>query len=334
MAPEMSPEIANRIDQLCKPPGSLGAFESIAQKLCQIQRTLNPVTSPRHLSIFAADHGVTCEGVSAWPSAVTAAVTAVMGRGRTASGVFARSLDCNYEVIDVGLLKLCSAPVIDAAGRRSTGNLLREPAMSIAEFDHAWQVGVDRATIACNAGNVVLIGGEMGIGNTTAASCLIGLLCDVESTYIVGRGAGIDDVGLDRKREIVEKAMQRVRSLKHLTPKQFACEVGGLEIVALAGFYYESAVRGRTILLDGLIATSAALLVDTMFPGTRDFMIAGHKSSEPGHFVALENLQLKPILDLQMRLGEGTGALAALPLLDLAAVMINEMATLAELDLS
>lgn len=326
-------QINNRIDQLCKPPGSLGAIEAIARQLCQIQRTLNPITKPRHISVFAADHGVVRQGVTAWPSSVTAAVTEVMGRGRTASGVFARSLDCSYEVVDVGLLKSCSAPVIDCAGRRSTGDLLSESAMTIEDFDHAWQVGVKRASIACDAGNKILIGGEMGIGNTTPASCLIGLLCDLESETVVGRGAGIDDEGLIRKRAVVTKAMQRVRQLNDLTPQQIACEVGGLEIVALAGFYYQAAISERTILLDGLIATSAALLVDAMFPGTRDWMIAGHQSAEPGHVAALEKLQLKPILNMQLRLGEGTGALASLPLIDLASAMMNDMATLQELNL-
>jgi nicotinate-nucleotide--dimethylbenzimidazole phosphoribosyltransferase len=324
-------QISERIDQLCKPPGSLGTIESIAKQLCRIQQTLSPVIKPRHCSIFAADHGVTRQGVTSWPSDVTAAVTEVMGHGRTASGVFARSLDCQYEVIDVGILKPCSIPVINAAGRRSTGDLLVEPAMSDEEFDHAWQVGATRAKLACDAGCMLLIGGEMGIGNTTAASCIIGLFCDCDSESIVGRGAGSDDAGLLRKREVVAQAIARVRSLKPASPKQIGCEVGGLELVALAGFYHSAADRGRTVLLDGLIATAAALLADAMFPGTRDFMIAGHESSEPGHVVALNKLQLTPMLNLQMRLGEGTGALAALPLLDLAAAMMREMATLGEL---
>lgn len=343
MVPEMNQSfdarIAERLNQHCKPPGSLGVLEWIAARLCQIQKTLHPATSPRHVTIFAADHGVTCEGVSAWPSEVTGAVAEVMGRARTASGVFARALHCSYEVVDVGLLKPCSSTVLDAAGRRSTGSLLQHSAMTPAEFDHVWRVGVERSTIACDAGSLILIGGEMGIGNTTSASCLIGLLCGAECEAIVGRGAGIDDAGLARKREVVENAMRRVRSRLNMSAlstslaKQIACDVGGFEIVALAGFYSESAARGRTILIDGQIATSAAVLAEAMLPGTRDCMIAGHRSTEPGHMVALEKLQLSPILDLQMRLGEGSGALAALPLLDLAAAMMNGMASLSELDL-
>jgi nicotinate-nucleotide--dimethylbenzimidazole phosphoribosyltransferase len=325
--------IAERINQLCKPPGSLGALEAIAHRLCRIQQTLKPVTQPRHVTIFAADHGVVRQGVSAWPSEVTAAVTDVMGRGRTASGVFANALQCSYEVVDVGLMRSCESPIINAAERRMTGDLMIESAMTTAEFDHAWQVGAERAARAAEAGSKILIGGEMGIGNTTPASCLIALLCNVESDRVVGRGAGVDDAGLQRKREVVAKAVKRVRALGSLTPQQIGAELGGLEIVALAGFYREAARRSLTIVLDGLIATSAAVLADSIFPGTCENMIAGHQSTEPGNLAALETLKLEPVLNMQMRLGEATGALAALPLLDLAAAMMNNMATLSELSL-
>ncbi len=326
-------QITAHLDRLCKPPGSLGTLETIALRLCRIQQTLAPTTHPRHISVFAADHGVTSEGVSAWPSEVTGAVTEVMGRGRTASGVFARSLGCAYEVIDVGLIKPCSPPVLNRASRRGTANLRRESAMSIADFHHAWSVGVERATIACDAGSMILMAGEMGIGNTTSASCLIGLMCDVEGDSVVGRGAGIDHAGLARKREVVHDAIKRVREIGKLDTRRIACEIGGLEIVSLAGFYAESAARGRAMIVDGLIATSAALITEGLHPGSRNFMLAGHQSTEPGHVAALQHLQLTPLVDLQMRLGEGTGALAALPLVDLAAVMVGQMATLSELEL-
>ncbi|XZE34765.1 nicotinate-nucleotide--dimethylbenzimidazole phosphoribosyltransferase [Pirellulaceae bacterium SH501] len=327
----MPESIAAKIDQLCKPPGSLGRIEAIAHHLCRIQRTLTPVTFPRHVCIFAADHGVVQQGVSAWPSEVTAAVTDVMVQGRTASGIFASTLQCGYEVVDVGLLRACNSPIIHSAKRRSTGDLMIESAMTLEDFEHAWQSGVARAAKAADAGNRVLIGGEMGIGNTTPASCLIALLCNVESDQVVGRGAGVDNAGLDRKRKVVVAAMKRVRQLGSITPQQIAIEVGGLEIVALAGFYREAAQRGITIVLDGLIATSAAVLANAINPDTCEKMIAGHRSTEPGHLAALEQLKLEPVLDMQLRLGEATGALAALPLLDLAAAMMNGMASLSEL---
>jgi len=326
--------IAQKLDGLCKPSGSLGEIEVVATLLCRIQETLSPTTKPRHVSIFAADHGVTCEGVSAWPSEVTRSVVKVMQSGRTASGVFAQSLDCGYEVVDVGLLApviRTSAAFLDAASRRGTGNIVREPAMSMSEFEHAWSVGSNRARIACEAGNTLLIGGEMGIGNTTAASCLIGMLVNAESETIVGRGAGVGDEGLERKFTAVRSSIERVRALNLTSPQQIAAQLGGLEIVALAGFYTEGASRGATLLIDGLIATSAALIAFAINPLVVTKMIAGHRSTEPGQMVALARMGLNPVLDLKMRLGEATGAIAALPILDLAAAMMNGMATLSEL---
>ncbi|QDS91122.1 Nicotinate-nucleotide--dimethylbenzimidazole phosphoribosyltransferase [Rosistilla ulvae] len=341
-----SDAIRSRLAELCKPPESLGMIEFAATRLCETQQTLQPQTRPRQVTVFAADHGVTCEGVTAWPSEVTGAVVKVMQSHRTASGVFARSLDASYEVVDVGLLQaiapsdeddVSTTCLRDNAGRRGTGNLMREPAMGDADFDHAWAVGVERAEAAIAENCQVLIGGEMGIGNTTSATCLIGLLCEsqIDSSVaeIVGRGAGLDDRQLSQKQQVVIAAIERVRRMGTPDAKQIGCEVGGLEIVALAGFYARAAQAGRTLLIDGMIATSAAVLADAIHPGTRCQMIAGHRSTEPAHAAALAKLQLTPILDLQMRLGEATGAIAALPILDLAAAMLCEMATLGELDL-
>ncbi|WP_417736710.1 nicotinate-nucleotide--dimethylbenzimidazole phosphoribosyltransferase [Rosistilla oblonga] len=341
-----SDAIQSQLAQLCKPPGSLGMIEFAATRLCETQQTLYPQTRPRNVTVFAADHGVTCEGVTAWPSEVTGAVVKVMQTGRTASGVFARTLDANYEVVDVGLLQsihnssgdaVPATSLRDAAKRRGTANLLREAAMAESDFDHAWNVGVERAEAAIAENSQVLIGGEMGIGNTTAATCLIGLLCESEIgsnvAEIVGRGAGLDDQQLSHKQQVVVAAIERVRALGPLNAKQIGCEVGGLEIVALAGFYARAAQAGRTVLIDGVIATSAAVLADAIHPGTRAQMIAGHRSTEPAHNAALAKLQLTPIVDLQMRLGEATGAIAALPILDLAAAMLCDMATLGELEL-
>lgn len=342
MKPSLQSQVDDRLRRLCKPPGSLGALESLARQLCLCQQTSQPETSPRRVVIFAADHGVVCEGVTAWPSAATAMVVDLMIQGRTASGVFAKRLDCDYQVVDVGLLRapcrvqrqgIGDAPSVAAVQRRCTENLLHAAAMTVPDFEHVWNVGSSRARSAMADGCRLVIGGEMGIGNTTSASCVIGLLTGTDAEQVVGRGAGIDDAGLARKHEVVRAALSRVRSLGDIDTKQIACEVGGLEIVALAGFYATAAELGLTILLDGLIATSAALIADGLFPGTRKQMIAGHRSTEPGHMVALKQLELNPLLDLGFRLGEATGALAALPLVDLAAEMINQMATLDELKL-
>lgn len=333
-------QIENRIANYCKPPGSLGVIEQVALQLCLTQGTLHPETRPRNVSVFAADHGVTQEGVSAWPSSVTQSVAQLMQSSRTASGVFARALDCKYEVVDVGLLRPLGEydeVALDRAQRRGSGNLRIEPALSQEDFQHAWNVGMERATAAADAGSRLLIGGEMGIGNTTPATCLIALLCGVdderEIARLVGAGAGADSDQLARKRKVVQTAVRRVRSVGLEQPQQIGCQVGGLEIAALAGFYATCAERRCTIIVDGLIATSAALLANAVRPGTRRSMLGGHHSTEPAHRVALERLELKPIQDLNMRLGEGTGALAALPIVDLAATMMNDMASLDELEL-
>ncbi len=334
-------DIDQRLSELCKPPGSLGHLETIAAQLARVQQTLEPRTRPRQVTIFAADHGVTVEGVSAWPSSVTRAVVEVMQTARTASGVFAKSLDCGYEIVDIGLLEptdpaSCNQTnplknLIVAAKRRGTGNLAIEAAMTEHDFEYAWSVGAERASLAAASGCRLLMGGEMGIGNTTSASCLVGLLTEAAPMQLVGRGAGLCDAGMIRKHRVVERAIQRVREFGNVSTKRIVCEVGGLEIVALAGYFAEGARLGMILLIDGFITTAAALVAESIATGTRDAMIAGHRSSEPGHNAALDKLELVPILDLQMRLGEGTGALAALPLLDLAAAMISEMATLQEL---
>ncbi|MEM8667741.1 MAG: nicotinate-nucleotide--dimethylbenzimidazole phosphoribosyltransferase [Planctomycetota bacterium] len=332
-------QIQERIANLCKPPGSLGVIERVAEQLCLTQGTLHPKTRPRSATIFAADHGVVSEGVSAWPSSITAAVVKQMQLARTASGVFAQQLDCDFGIVDVGLLEPIEhreARMLDCADRRGSGNLRREAAMSEADFQHAWKVGSDIAKADCNRGMRVLIGGEMGIGNTTSATCLIALLCGLESETeiksMVGPGAGASDEQLERKREVVLRSIERVRSLGDLAPIQVGCQVGGLEIVALAGYYAAGATGGCSVVVDGVIASAAALLAEAIQPDIRMRMIAGHRSTEPAQQIAHQHLSLDPILDLQMRLGEASGALAALPIIDLAAAMINDMASLNELE--
>lgn len=318
------------IDGLCKPPGSLGRLETLAGRLCEIQGSTKPQTFPRSCSVFAADHGVTAEGVSAWPSEVTASVVELMQDSRTASGVFANTLSCRYEVVNVGLLRKMEGSTVDSRIRAGTRNLLREAAMTPSEFDRALEVGRTRAALAIDAGAKVLVGGDMGIGNTAAATCLIALLCDVAPDTIVGRGAGVDDDGLRRKTDVIVQACRRAAAVAN-DAKSLACEVGGFEIVALVGFYVEAARRGVVVVLDGLISTAAAVLAERLFAGTRGVMVAGHRSVEPGHIAAIDFLGLFPLLDLEMRLGEATGALAALPLLDLAAAMCRDMAGLQDL---
>jgi nicotinate-nucleotide--dimethylbenzimidazole phosphoribosyltransferase len=260
----------------------------------------------------------------------------VMKKRRTASGVFANQLLCEYEVVNVGLLRNLdsgdsSTCLVQASKRFGTDNLRVSSAMTDEDFEHVWEVGQARASAAAEKGCRLVIGGEMGIGNTTSASCLVSWFAGVTINQSVGRGAGIDETGMARKREVVADAIKRVRRLGDIDVKRAGRELGGLEIVALAGFYARAAELRLTIILDGFIATSAALLANAICPNVTQQMIAGHRSTEPGHLGALTHLGLSPVLELNLRLGEATGALTALPLVDLAAAMMTDMATLSEL---
>ncbi|MGL6075089.1 MAG: nicotinate-nucleotide--dimethylbenzimidazole phosphoribosyltransferase [Fimbriiglobus sp.] len=325
MAPE---EIAAHLNSLTKPPGSLGKLERIAAELMRITGELRPQFPTRRLVIFAADHGVVAAGVSAWPSAVTSLMIQNMLRGGAASSVFARQFGVSCEVVNVGTLEpvfVSEGSYRDARIGPGTKNLAVEPAMTLAEFDQALEVGRRSVSEADWE-----IAGEMGIGNTTASAALISYLCDIAPSRCVGRGAGADDETLTRKMAIVETAVSRAKGMAD--PREAMASLAGFEIVAMAGFYSELARRGKPVLLDGVISTAAALVAVELDPKVKSVLIASHRSAEPAHTFALDRLGLTPILDgWEMRLGEGTGALLALPLLDAACAMTREMGTFADL---
>lgn len=316
------------LDALTKPPGSLGRLEDVAARLCVIQQTLRPVTTPRRLVLFAADHGVVAEGVSAWPSDVTRLMVETMIAGKAACCVMARSSGTELRLVDVGILgePMAERPGLRVARvRAGSRNLAREPALTSDELERAWQVGADEAHLAHADGMRVVAGGEMGIGNSTPAACLAVLLAGAEVEQAVGRGAGADDAALERKRRVVRDATAAARGLPQ---RDAIAALAGLEIAALAGFFAESASLGMTVVLDGFIATSAALVAEALAPGTKGRLIAAHRSAEPGHASMLTALGLWPVLDgWKLRLGEGTGALLAQPLLDAAAAVVGQMAT-------
>ncbi len=331
--------IQSHLDSLCKPPGSLGELERLAFELCRIQNTLAPTASPRRLVVFAADHGVAAQRVTAWPSEVTSMVVGVMAKRKSASGVMSLACNTDYRVVDVGCAHSPRAVSDFVQGSQSTfwshpiaagtKDLSLGPAMSRTQFHAAWRVGTAQADAAANEQYAVVAAGEMGIGNTTSASCLITLLCGVSPDESVGRGAGVNDEGLKIKREIVTQATRRaIPSVMKEDWKGVACEVGGFEIVAMAAFFVRAAQRRLVIVLDGFIATAAALLAERLYPGTVRSMIASHLSAEPGHVKSLQHLGLSPFLDWNLRLGEGTGAIMLMPLLDTAVAMATQMATL------
>ena len=332
-------EILRHLDQLTKPPGSLGKLEALAARLCFIQQTLKPPTAPRRVVIFAADHGVVQAGVTMWPSAVTGLMVRNMFAGGAASTVMARQLHASVVLVNVGC---ATEPEIEASSNSpityhhlpvdlGTRNLAVEPAMSVAEFDQAWAIGEEQARVASRDGMKLVVAGEMGIGNTTPSACLAMLLGGVDLYDAVGRGAGADDATLQRKREIVQQAVNRAVADWSIDPKRAIAAVAGFELVAIAGFYVESHRQQLTVVLDGYVSGAAALIAQHFHPDVTQSLIAGHLSAEPGHRHVLTKLGLEPFLEWDMRLGEGSGALAVLPLLDLAAAITCEMATFADL---
>ncbi len=323
------------LDALAKPQRSLGRLETLAVRLATIQRRLDPQTRPRRIVLFAADHGVVAQGVSAWPQAVTGLMVETIRAGRAASSALAAAQDCDLRLVDVGVVQPPPQPhpvfYHHASIAPGTADLAVAPAMTVDQFDAAWAVGVQEAIRAHDEGYRVLVAGEMGIGNTTPAACLTALLANVVPAEAVGRGAGADDAALAVKTRIVAAAAARAAGLLGPDLRGAIASVAGFEIAAMAGYFAQGAAQGSTLLLDGFVATSAALAAERLSPGTRHAMIAAHRSAEPGHSAALATLGLEPLLDWQMRLGEGTGALVALPLLDSAAALLRDVARLSDL---
>jgi nicotinate-nucleotide--dimethylbenzimidazole phosphoribosyltransferase len=319
-----------RLETLTKPPRSLGRLEWIAARLCAMQGTITPRTMPRRIVVFAADHGVTAERVSAYPSTVTAQMVGNFLRGGAAINALARTAAADVWVVDVGI-----DGNIDASGgatsflsrrvRRGARNIAHGPAMSDNELVSAIEVGLDVADAAAHDRIAVLACGEMGIGNTTAASAMTAAFTNMSPREVTGRGTGIRDDEFERKVAVVGRALQINQPGTH--PLDILRAVGGLEIAAIAGAYLGAVAQRIAVVGDGFIATAAAMVAAGLCPPFLDYWFAGHCSSEPGHAVQLAFLRQEPLLRLDMRLGEGTGAALAMHLLGAAAAVMNEMAT-------
>ncbi|MGQ0520643.1 MAG: nicotinate-nucleotide--dimethylbenzimidazole phosphoribosyltransferase [Actinomycetota bacterium] len=314
--------------RLTKPRGSLGRLESIGVQLAGLAGlSPPPVPAPATVGIFAGDHGVLAEGISPWPQEVTAQMVANFATGGAAVNVLARHSGVEVVVVDVGV----ATPLPAAEGvvaRRvgaGTANLATGPAMTLVETRQALDVGAEIAQAAVASGARCLITGDMGIGNTTPSAALIAAFTGRRPAEVTGRGTGIDDATLARKVDVVERALSRLAA--DADPLTVLAEVGGLEIAALAGYVVAGAAAGVPVLVDGVIAVAALLAAETLAPGTSAWCIAGHRSVEPGATAALAHLAMDPLLDLGLRLGEGTGALLALPVVQAAAKVLGEMAT-------
>lgn len=323
----LAPSVQTRLDALTKPPGSGGRLESLVSRLAAMTGAALPAVTPPGVVVFAADHGVAEEGVSAFPAEVTAQMVANFAAGGAAINVFARQIGARLEVVDVGVKgAVVSEGVVHAKVRPGTANFAREDAMSLVEVERAIEVGIEAAARSHAAGCRCLIVGEMGIANTTASSALLAAISGQPAIRLVGQGTGIAPARLVHKAEVIEAALV-ARGADPAQPLDLLAKLGGLEIAAMMGAYLGAAARRMPILIDGFIATVAALLGCRLAPELRGYLVFGHRSCEPGHDVALALLDAEPLLDLQMRLGEGTGAALAFPLLEAACRMLSEMAT-------
>lgn len=324
-----------RQGQLTKPPGALGRLEDIAVQFAAWQGDEFPKIDKVHISIFASDHGIAEEGVSLFPQAVTGEMVRNFARGGAAISVLARSLGSSLEVINLGtIFEIEPMPdVLDERIAQGTANFAKGPAMTKGQLGEAMNSGRNAALRAEQSGADLFIGGEMGIANTTSASAIACALLRASPDCLAGPGTGLDEQGVKHKASVIEQAL----ALHHLhadDPLEILRRVGGFEIAGLAGAYIASAQYGIPVLVDGFISSVAALLAVRINPSVRGWMMFAHASAEPGHRHVLSDLAAEPLFQLGMRLGEGSGAAAAVPILRLACDLHGKMATFHEAGVS
>lgn len=315
------------LDRLTKPPGSLGKLEKIAAKLAGITGELAPKLERKAVVVMAGDHGVCAEGISAFPAEVTPQMVLNFLSGGAAVNVLARHAGAEVVCVDVGVNADLEHPrLVSRKVRKGTRNMAVEPAMTREEALEAIQAGFEVAEVLAESGVTLFATGEMGIGNTTSSSAILSVLTGLDVHDAVGRGTGIDDARVAHKREVVERAL-KVNAPDANDPLDVLAKVGGLEIAGLVGLILGAAAQRRPIVIDGFISSAAALVASRLAPLSADYMIGSHLSEEPGHKRLLEAIGLEPLVQLDMRLGEGTGAVLCFHLVEAAAKVMAEMAT-------
>ncbi len=326
---ELYQQLQQIVDQKTKPLGALGRLETLAVQLGLIQDTTTPQITQPQIRVFAADHGLTKHGTSAYPSAVTAQMVYNFLQGGAAINVLARQHDIELKVVDAGVdADFANSPfkdhaqLLDYKVRHGSRDALTEPAMTAEECLAALENGMD--VVKNMAGNLLIVG-EMGIGNTSAASLLLAKLGDIPINACIGRGTGLGDAGLKHKASILTQVLARHSEAQ--TPFDILAALGGLEIAMMAGALMQAASERRILLIDGFIASSALLAAERLAPGVAQYAVFAHHSVEPGHTHLLKLLNAEPLLNMGMRLGEGSGAALAYPLLQSACAIINEMAS-------
>jgi len=324
---EIGKKVYEYINTLTKPVGSLGKLEGLAVTLAEMKNEDFPSVTPPGVLVFAADHGITNEGVSAYPQAVTEQMVRNFLNGGAAINVFSRQIGAHLSIIDIGVVTDIDHPdLVTNKIRYGTANFYQEDAMTRKEAEQAMEVGFEQASRILDKGAQCLILGEMGIGNTTASSAILAVLSNRDVSSVVGAGTGISGEKLVQKIAIIKEALMR-RNPNPYDPIDILAKVGGLEIAGMTGAMLAAASKRVPILVDGFICTVAALLAKEISPNAADYMIVTHQSQEPGHHIAISLLKKEPILDLGLRLGEGTGAALAYPIIQSATLMLKEMAT-------
>jgi nicotinate-nucleotide--dimethylbenzimidazole phosphoribosyltransferase len=327
--PTLKATLRARVDGKAKPLGSLGRIEDLAIELALMRHPQPPRADNAVLMVFAGDHGLTEEGVSQYPSAVTVAMVMTYLAGKATANAFAAANHVDVRVIDAGVAaELPKHPdLIDAKIRMGTANAARQPAMSIAEACQALDRGAELARAEIAAGADVIALGEMGIGNTASSSLLLHRLGPAPLDQSIGIGAGQDADGMVKKKAAIEKAAMRSTAT---APLEVLAEFGGLEIAMMAGAVLGAAAQRRPVIVDGFIATAAALVAVRLAPEAREYCVFAHRSAERGHDLALQAMDAAPLLDLRLRLGEGTGAILAVPLLRAASRLLTDVADLSD----
>jgi nicotinate-nucleotide--dimethylbenzimidazole phosphoribosyltransferase len=318
--------------QLTKPAGSLGRLEQLATDLAGLQQTERPRAERVPIIIFAGDHGVVAQGVSAYPQEVTIAMMSNFAVGGAAISVLARQLGASLEVVDAGSLAELPLPgIVTDKPRRGSRDFSKEAAIAPEELAFALACGRRAVQRALEHAPDLLIPGEMGIGNTTSSAAVAAALLSVNAGQIAGSGTGVDAAGRARKVRVIDQALAHHELTKSgISAEEILCAVGGFEIAAICGAIIAAAQHRLPILLDGFIVSVAALAAVRLNPSCREYLLASHRSAEQGHGLVLNALNIQPLIDLDLRLGEGSGAAIALPLLRLACALHNEMATFAQ----
>ena len=324
-----------RQDRLTKPPGSLGRLEELAIQLAGVLASDRPSFGGKAIVVAAADHGVVAEGVSGYPQAVTAQMVQNFLSGGAAINVLAQQAGASLIVVDAGLaIELASQPELRSVRiGAGTANFTRGPAMTWSQADQSIAAGIHIANDVVDAGADLIGVGDMGIGNSTAAAAITSVLCRAAPSQSTGRGAGRSDAELAAKIEVVERAIE-ANQPDRSDGRNVLARIGGFEIGVLAGVMLGVAARRRVVVLDGFISTSAALIAQALAPVATEYFVASHLSAERGHQVSLAQLGLRPLLDLGLRLGEGSGAALAMPLIEASAACLREMATFEEAGVS